>query len=107
MLNGDGEVSRLMAVCARCVCDERAAVRRASVGLLQRLLTGTAPDGLPIAPSANDLGVSIQEELKGDSVMVILYSFTGQRGMVSRVQHFTISLKSGLAWTARRRTGER
>ncbi|KAL0880882.1 hypothetical protein ABMA27_002063 [Loxostege sticticalis] len=59
VLNGDGEVSRLMAVCARCVCDERAAVRRASVGLLQRLLTGTAADGLPTAPSANDLGILV------------------------------------------------
>ncbi|XP_028174411.1 uncharacterized protein LOC114363018 [Ostrinia furnacalis] len=58
-LNGDGEVSRLMAVCARCVCDERAAVRRASVGLLHRLLTGIEPDGEPTKPSANDVGILV------------------------------------------------
>ncbi|KAJ8721498.1 hypothetical protein PYW07_002273 [Mythimna separata] len=37
-LNGDGEVSRLMAVVARCANDERAVVRKAAATLLQQLL---------------------------------------------------------------------
>ncbi|XP_053612287.1 condensin-2 complex subunit D3-like [Plodia interpunctella] len=44
-----GAVSRLLAAGARCVCDERAAVRRAAVPLLQRLL------GPPAVPAAQDL----------------------------------------------------
>ncbi|KAJ2950008.1 hypothetical protein O0L34_g11345 [Tuta absoluta] len=38
-LNGDGAVSRLMAVAARGVVDERAAVRRAALALVHRSLT--------------------------------------------------------------------
>ncbi|RVE42109.1 hypothetical protein evm_013254 [Chilo suppressalis] len=59
-LNGDGEVSRLMAVCARCVCDERAAVRRSSVSLLHRLLISAAAESgeLRTSPSPNDVGQS-------------------------------------------------
>ncbi|XP_059046345.1 condensin-2 complex subunit D3-like [Achroia grisella] len=52
-LNGTGAVSRLMAVSARCVSDERAAVRRAAVALLQRLLARRSP------PSAADLGILV------------------------------------------------
>ncbi|CAG9785696.1 unnamed protein product [Diatraea saccharalis] len=50
-----------MAVCARCVCDERAAVRRSSVALLHRLLlcsTGDDAD-LSTSPSPNDLGILV------------------------------------------------
>ncbi|KAM3964157.1 condensin-2 complex subunit D3 [Aphomia sociella] len=52
-LNGDGAVSRLMAVGARCVSDERAAVRRAAVTLLQRLLS-REPE-----PPLTDLGILV------------------------------------------------
>ncbi|XP_068632402.1 condensin-2 complex subunit D3-L [Battus philenor] len=37
-LNGQSEVPRLVAVAARCVCDERAVVRRAAAALVHRLL---------------------------------------------------------------------
>ncbi|XP_060803815.1 condensin-2 complex subunit D3 [Amyelois transitella] len=54
-LNGPeaGAVSRLLAASARCVCDERAAVRRAAVPLLQRLL---AP---PAASTSADLMILV------------------------------------------------
>ncbi|XP_069356527.1 condensin-2 complex subunit D3-L isoform X2 [Maniola hyperantus] len=44
-LKGDGEVSRLAAIGASCVCDERAVVRKAAVGLLHRLLRAAADSG--------------------------------------------------------------
>ncbi|XP_061382352.1 condensin-2 complex subunit D3-like isoform X1 [Danaus plexippus] len=40
-LSGEGEVSRLAAVGARCVCDERAIVRKAAVGLIHRLIANS------------------------------------------------------------------
>ncbi|XP_052756211.1 condensin-2 complex subunit D3-like isoform X2 [Galleria mellonella] len=52
-LNGNGAVSRLMAAGARCVSDERAAVRRAAVTLLQRLLA-RYPN-----PPPTDLGILV------------------------------------------------
>ncbi|XP_063384989.1 uncharacterized protein LOC134671147 [Cydia fagiglandana] len=52
-LNGSGAVSRLMVVAARCVSDERAAVRKAAVALVHRELV----DGPP--PQPNDLGILV------------------------------------------------
>ncbi|XP_063362383.1 uncharacterized protein LOC134651237 isoform X2 [Cydia amplana] len=52
-LNGSGAVSRLMVVAARCVSDERAAVRKAAVSLVHRELG----DGPP--PQPNDLGIIV------------------------------------------------
>ncbi|CAB3223489.1 unnamed protein product [Arctia plantaginis] len=53
-LNGHSEVSRLMAVGARSVCDERAAVRKAGAALVERLLA--APD---YSPQATDLAILV------------------------------------------------
>ncbi|KAJ0175566.1 hypothetical protein K1T71_008725 [Dendrolimus kikuchii] len=54
-LDGDGDVGRLMAAGARCVCDERAAVRRAAVPLVQRLITARdAPE-----PHSKDLAILV------------------------------------------------
>ncbi|KAI5642712.1 condensin-2 complex subunit D3 isoform X1 [Phthorimaea operculella] len=54
-LNGDGSVSRLMAVAARGVVDERAAVRRAAITLVHRSLsTRDAPQ-----PTEHDLGILV------------------------------------------------
>ncbi|KAL4715401.1 hypothetical protein ACJJTC_015172, partial [Scirpophaga incertulas] len=62
-LNGDGEVTRIMSACALCVCDERAAVRRAAVTLLHRLLlAATASDaasGNVESVSSANLGILI------------------------------------------------
>lgn len=54
-LNGTGPVSRLLALAARCVCDERAAVRRAALALVHRSLV---KQDSPM-PDPNDLGVTI------------------------------------------------
>ncbi|XP_052739569.1 condensin-2 complex subunit D3 [Bicyclus anynana] len=54
--NGDGEVSRLAGLGARCVCDERAVVRKAAVGLVHRLTLVAADAGR--APRASDYAVS-------------------------------------------------
>ncbi|XP_039751087.1 condensin-2 complex subunit D3-like isoform X2 [Pararge aegeria] len=50
-LNGDGEVSRLAAVGAQCVCDERAVVRKAAVGLIHRLILVRTASGNTPQPS--------------------------------------------------------
>ncbi|CAH2108291.1 unnamed protein product [Euphydryas editha] len=42
---GAGAVSRLAGAGARCVCDERAVVRKAAAGLLQRLIANALRDG--------------------------------------------------------------
>ncbi|KAH9632355.1 hypothetical protein HF086_010280 [Spodoptera exigua] len=55
MLQGEGEVSRLTAVAARAVCDERAAVRKAGAGLMLQLLL----DPPHAAPRASDLAVLV------------------------------------------------
>ncbi|XP_063620991.1 uncharacterized protein LOC134793359 [Cydia splendana] len=52
-LNGSGAVSRLMVVAARCVSDERAAVRKAAVALVHRELINGPP------PQPNDLGILV------------------------------------------------
>ncbi|CAH0714397.1 unnamed protein product, partial [Brenthis ino] len=54
-LNGAGEVSRLAATAARCVCDERAVVRKAAVTLLHRLITTTHSSAR--TPLASDYAV--------------------------------------------------
>ncbi|CAG9578741.1 unnamed protein product [Danaus chrysippus] len=46
-LSGEGEVSRLAALGARCVCDERAVVRKAAVGLIHRLIANTSDGQTP------------------------------------------------------------
>ncbi|XP_035433460.2 condensin-2 complex subunit D3 isoform X1 [Spodoptera frugiperda] len=50
-LQGEGSVSRLTAVAARAVCDERATVRKAGVGLMLQLLLDPASD----TPRSEDL----------------------------------------------------
>ncbi|XP_063534231.1 uncharacterized protein LOC134744376 [Cydia strobilella] len=52
-LNGSGAVSRLMVVAARCVSDERAAVRKAAAALVHRELINGPP------PQPNDLGILV------------------------------------------------
>ncbi|CAH1646654.1 unnamed protein product [Spodoptera littoralis] len=54
-LQGEGSVSRLTAVAARAVCDERAAVRKAGAGLMLQLLLDPAID----TPRSADLTVLV------------------------------------------------
>ncbi|XP_072938670.1 condensin-2 complex subunit D3-like [Epargyreus clarus] len=73
-LNGTGEVSRLMAVSARCVCDERAVVRRAAVSLLHRLLAtstindldeipgNTSPASIPLANNKTNTDTTNEDD---------------------------------------------
>ncbi|XP_075974745.1 condensin-2 complex subunit D3-like [Anticarsia gemmatalis] len=72
-LNGEGEVSRLMAVGARSVCDERAAVRRAGAALVQRLLAAPRDP-----PQGNDLAILVS--LCRDASILVRSSAIGALG---------------------------
>ncbi|CAH2076405.1 unnamed protein product, partial [Iphiclides podalirius] len=69
-LNGCGDAPRLLAVAARCACDERAVVRRAAAALVQRLLA--AADR--VVP--NDLAILISL-CRDASILVRTSAITG------------------------------
>ncbi|XP_050346947.1 condensin-2 complex subunit D3-like [Nymphalis io] len=75
-LNGPGAVSRLAAVGARGVCDERAVVRRAAAGLLHRLLADTLRDGR--TPLESDYAMLVG--LCRDASIVVRVSAVGALG---------------------------
>lgn len=77
-LNGDSEVSRLMAVGARSVCDERAAVRRAGAALVQRLLGVTN-----YVPHATDLAILVTQ-CRDASLIVRLSAITALADLVEK-----------------------
>ncbi|XP_047530074.1 condensin-2 complex subunit D3-like isoform X2 [Vanessa atalanta] len=92
-LNGAGAVSRLAAVGARCVCDERAVVRKAAAGLLHRLLA----DMLHDARMPQDSDYAMLVGLCRDASIVVRVSAVGALGELAASAAHRAALDAFLA----------